>query len=229
VGCGQTATLVADLWCDEVMPRLIDTDRRTGEMVSAISWVLLADGIPGLTMRRIAQESGISTGSLLHHFGSRERMLRIAAHRTGRTLISAEESDSLWVGLGAFLPVDEEMRRLTSAWLAWLELGRSQAWLEGTVTDLRSRERDALSQMHERRLDESGLDTLVAVLHGLRVAVCLPVDAMPLTRARDLLVGVSSALMSAPGGGVVADAVAPGEAGDAEAEGGGEGGERAEP
>ena len=83
------------------MPRLIDTDLRTAEMVTGVNHVLVSHGIPGLTMRLIARESGISTGSLMHHFETRERILRIAAHRTGRALIAAAESDSLWVGADA--------------------------------------------------------------------------------------------------------------------------------
>ena len=76
------------------MPRLIDRDLRTADLVIGVNRVLATHGIPGLTMRMIARESGISTGSLMHHFETRERILRIAAHRTGRTLISAAESDS---------------------------------------------------------------------------------------------------------------------------------------
>jgi AcrR family transcriptional regulator len=223
------------------MPRLIDTDVRTAEMVAGVIWVLVTDGIPGLTMRKIAHQSGISTGSLIHHFGDRERMLGIAAHRTGLTLVRAEESDSLLIGLDAFVPVDDEMARLTSAWLGWLELGRSQPWLEATISDLRARERAALSQVHVNRLDEAGLDTVVAILDGLRVAVCAPRSAMPIERARELFSAASVATlercvsgMTAPdlstsGGGVVADAGAPGEGGDRQAEHGGEGGEHAEP
>jgi hypothetical protein len=168
-------------------------------------------------------------------------MLGVAVHRTGRTLIGGEESDSLWIGLEAFLPIDSEMMRLTSAWLAWVELGRSQVWLESTVRELRLRERDALSRVHEHRLDEGGLDTLVAVLDGLRGAVCASRAAMSLERARELLAETSSSALercagrisspdlSASGGGVVADPATPGERGDGEAEPRGYGGEHAEP
>ena len=69
------------------MPGLIDTDLRTADMVTGVNRVLVSQGIPGLTMRSIARQSGISTGSLLHHFETRERMLGIAAHRTGRVLV----------------------------------------------------------------------------------------------------------------------------------------------
>jgi AcrR family transcriptional regulator len=169
------------------MPRLIDSDLRTSDMVIGVNRVLVSRGIPGLTVRLIARESGISTGSLMTHFESRERMLRLAAHRTGRTLVSAEESDGLWLGVDAFLPVDEEMRRLTRAWLAWCELWRSEPWLESTVSDLRAREVRAIATVHEQRLTQPGLETLAVLLDGLRSAICAPVSPMPLERARELL------------------------------------------
>ena len=122
------------------MPRLIDTDLRTADMVTGVNRVLVSQGIQGLTMRSIARQSGISTGSLLHHFETREQMLGIAAHRTGRVLVGAEESDSLWVGIDAFLQGDDEMRHLTRAWLAWTELWRSEPWLTETIGELRARE-----------------------------------------------------------------------------------------
>ena len=180
------------------MPRLIDRDLRTADLVVGVNRVLATHGIPGLTMRMIARESGISTGSLMHHFETRERILRIAAHRTGRTLISAAESDSLWIGLDAFLPSDEETKRLTRAWLAWCELWRSEPWLEETVTELRWRERRALAELHEVQPEDPRLDTVVVVLDGLRGAVCAPVSAMCVDRAQDLLRTVSAAVLPRP-------------------------------
>jgi len=145
------------LWSDTRMPRLIDTDLRTAE---------------SLTMRRIGQQCGISASALLHHFGSREHMLRVAAHRTG----------------------DEESVRLTSAWLSWVELARTQSWLEPTVTDLRHRERKALAVL-------LGLDAVAPMSSEYARAV----------------------LMSASCGRVVADAGAPGEGGNSEDEDRGDG------
>jgi AcrR family transcriptional regulator len=107
------------------MPRVIDSNSRTEAMVLGVNRVLVDRGVFGLTLRAIAAESGISSGSLLHHFESRERVLRVAAHRTGLTLVRAVESDGLWDGVAAFLPGDDEMVLLTRAWLAWCELWRS--------------------------------------------------------------------------------------------------------
>jgi AcrR family transcriptional regulator len=145
------------------MPRFIDTDLRTTEMVIGVNRVLVAHGIPGLTMRMIARESGISTGSLFHHFESRERILRIAAHRTGRTLIHGARSDALWIGIDAHLPGDAETLRLTRSWLAWCELWRSESWLEEAVTDLRADERSALAELHGQGISPTDRDALVAL------------------------------------------------------------------
>jgi AcrR family transcriptional regulator len=181
------------------MPRFIDTDLRTTEMVIGVNRVLVAHGIPGLTMRMIARESGISTGSLFHHFESRERILRIAAHRTGRTLIHGARSDALWIGIDAHLPGDAETLRLTRSWLAWCELWRSESWLEEAVTDLRADERSALAELHGPGISPTDLDALVALLDGLRAAVCSPVSAMPVEQARGAQGGL---VVGAPADGV---------------------------
>ena len=175
------------------MPRLIDIDRRVADLVVGVVRVLVARGIPGLTMRTIARESGISTGSLLHHFDTRERMLGVAVHRIGRTLVSTAEFDSQTMGVEAFLPVDDEMKRLTRAWLACCELWRSEPWLIDIVANLRARERRALSALHADA-DPEDLDVLVLLVDGLRAACCAPAEPMSLERGRDILRDASGRL-----------------------------------
>jgi AcrR family transcriptional regulator len=99
------------------MPRLIDSSSRADAMVEGVNRVLVTRGVFGLTLRSIADESRISTGSLLHHFGSRERVLIVAAGRTGRRFLEAIEAETWTVGVEAFLPGDDEMVLLTRAWL----------------------------------------------------------------------------------------------------------------
>jgi AcrR family transcriptional regulator len=66
------------------VPRLIETESRTGAVVAAINHVLARDGAAALSLRSIARQSGVSTSSLLHHYESREHLLRVAASWTGR-------------------------------------------------------------------------------------------------------------------------------------------------
>jgi AcrR family transcriptional regulator len=169
------------------MPRLIDTDHRTEDLVFGVDRLLTRSGILGLTMRAIAAETGISTGSLLHHFESRQRILAVAANRTGRQLLYRIESDAPWIGVQALLPDDQEGRLFTRAWLAWCELWRSEPWLKQAVGDIRARELDLLARLHEHRLSRPDLDTFAALVDGLRGAVCAPQQPMPIAGARELL------------------------------------------
>jgi AcrR family transcriptional regulator len=161
--------------------------------------MLIAEGVFGLTLRRIARESGISTGSLLHHFGQRERMLGVAAHQTGLSMLEDIRSRSLWRGVEAFVPWDDEGVLLTRAWLSWCELRRSEDWLTQTVGDLRAREQRALADVHEFRIARADLDLVVATIDGLRVAVCAPVRPMRPAEARALLRSASSAALARAG------------------------------
>ena len=103
---------------------------------------------------------------LIHHFGSRERVLIVAAGRTGRWLIKAIEDEAWEAGVEAFLPGDDDMVLLTRAWL------------------------------HDLRLSRPDLDTLTALVEGLRSAVCAPPNPMPPSRARELLRTASSAALT---------------------------------
>jgi AcrR family transcriptional regulator len=177
------------------MPRMIDTSSRTGALVLAINSVLVTHGVFGLTLRTIARESGISTGSMLHHFDRRERMLSVAAHRTGLAVLADIDGRILLEGVEAFVPGDDDGLLLTRAWLAWCELWRSEEWLTQIVGDVRVRELRMLAEVHDFRLVRAELDLLTAAIDGLRVAVCAPVRPMPPAQARDLLRSASSAAL----------------------------------
>jgi AcrR family transcriptional regulator len=181
------------------VPRLIDPYTRTGAMVLAINSILVTEGVFGLTLRTIAREGGISTGSLLHHFGHRERVLGVAAYETGCALLGEIGWGAVGHGVETFLPGNDEGILLTRAWLSWCELWRSEDWLTQTVGDLRARERRMLAEAHDFQVGRGDLDLLVAVVDGLRVAVCAPVRPMPPADARTLLAGASRAALERAG------------------------------
>jgi AcrR family transcriptional regulator len=177
------------------VPRLIDAYSRTGALVLGINSILVTDGVFGLTLRTIARETGISTGSLLHHFGHRERVLGVVAHQTGLALLDDIRTRVYAEGVEAFVPGDDDGVLLTRAWLAWCELWRSEDWLTVTVGDIRREELADLAELHHYRLARPDLDLLTAVVDGLRVAVCAPVRPMPPGRARALLSSAATAAL----------------------------------
>ncbi|WP_248581478.1 TetR family transcriptional regulator [Nocardioides sp. InS609-2] len=108
------------------MPRLIDAPSRTDTMVWGVNYLLALHDPTGVTLRALARTTGISTSSLMHHYGNREHIMRVAAHRTAKA-----REQRIWVelrdlGITAFLPqgAEEDMRD-ARVWLAWREVHRS--------------------------------------------------------------------------------------------------------
>jgi AcrR family transcriptional regulator len=169
------------------MPQLIDTRSRAGTLAAAANELLVSEGIPGLTLRKIATVSRVSAGSILHHLGDKDRLLSLSAALTAEAF-QAEIERRRWLeGVPAFLPQDDDQVLSTRAWLAWVELARSDDAVEPPVTRSRHRQRDLLASTLDHCVDREDLDLTVAVIEGLRTAVCAPVRPMSPTRARELL------------------------------------------
>jgi len=62
------------------MPRVIDHSQRRAQLSEAVWRVIEQDGGDGLTVRRIADESGWSIGAIAHYFPSKDDLL-LAAYR----------------------------------------------------------------------------------------------------------------------------------------------------
>ena len=171
------------------MPRLIDPEGRTATLVAAINYVLARDGVAGLSLRAIARESRVSTSSMLHHFDSRDRLLRIAARMTGEARLDAIDRRADREGACAFLPApgDDEDLVNARAWLAWCELWRSEDTIGETMSRNRDHERLLLASVLGVRLRSQDLTPVVALIDGLMVSVCAPKRPLPRERARALL------------------------------------------
>ena len=169
------------------MPLLINVDDRVEALTIAINNILILEGPAGLTMRRIARESGISTSSMLHHLDSKERLIRLSALATARARHADISVRSRSEGALAFLPAHPDQVLDARAWLAWLELWRSEESLQSTLARARDSERALLAQTLDFTLTTESLDATVALIDGLGAAVCSPVRPMSPDRARAAL------------------------------------------
>ncbi len=175
------------------MPQLLDGRSCAEAVAHAANSVILEGGVTALSLRTIGRASGVSPASLTHHFGGRERLLKICASLTARHLREDLISRSYTEGIAAFLPDDHpESLREARVWLAWCELGRSSAAVEPAVTEHRDEERHLLAACEggrglDHRLERDGLDAVAAVVQGLRIAVCAPFEPLDLPRARTVL------------------------------------------
>lgn len=169
------------------MPRLIETETRTGTLVAAVNHLLAEGGPRALSLRAVAGASRVSGSSILHHFGSMEHLLRVSAYRTGAARLQRMEERWPFAGVAAHLPTTADDVVDARVWLAWCELWRSHDGLETTVREARRAERALLASRSDFRLAREQLDTVVALLDGLTVAVCRPVEPMAPSRAVALL------------------------------------------
>lgn len=166
---------------------LIETESRTGTLVAAVNHLLVEEGPTALTMRRIAAVSRVSTSSILHHFDRRSRLLEVAAARTAKARLLDIHDRLPRCGLRAFLPETERDLPDARAWLGWLSM-----WWQGgpggrSITEARDRELATIARAYRYRLSRDDLDLAVALLDGLLIGVCRPVDAMSLEDAEAVL------------------------------------------
>ncbi len=116
------------------MPKLVDHDQRRAELVRAVWEVISRDGIEGATVRKVAEEAGISTGGLRHYFDNQRGLLHFAAQAVASS-VSARITEHLRGNLpGAdraqllleeFLPLDAGRRVEVDVWMACLARSRA--------------------------------------------------------------------------------------------------------
>ena len=110
------------------VPRLIDHAAREVEVAEAAWRVLARGGVPALSVRTVAAEAGLATGSLRRAFPTQESLLvfsvelvaRRARDRIAGLDLGAPPPVSQAAALRTLLPLDDE-RRLEMG--VWLQLG----------------------------------------------------------------------------------------------------------
>jgi AcrR family transcriptional regulator len=141
------------------MPKIVDHEQRREELAAAVWRLAAREGLEAVTVRRVAEEAGWSTGALVHYFSDKEELIlfafRTVADRVGRRLATSEErtSDPLELAratLAEGLPVDRERQEEVRVWFAFLglaltrpALARAQrvtyrAWRDRVAEHLRS-------------------------------------------------------------------------------------------
>jgi AcrR family transcriptional regulator len=125
------------------VPKVVDHDRRRAELARAVWAVIGRDGIEGATVRRVAEEAGVSMGGLRHYFDSQQGLLRFAALAVGSNVSNRVDAhlradrgaaDRAQLLLEAMLPLDEERRVEADVWLACLVRSR----VDDTLHELRT-------------------------------------------------------------------------------------------
>ena len=106
----------------------MDHERRRADLIDVVWQLIVDDGLPGVTIRRVAERSGWSSGAVRHYLPTREAMVDAAAAQVGDVIeqrvravsTGADPREALVGVLAAVLPDDDRMRQASRVWLAFV-------------------------------------------------------------------------------------------------------------
>lgn len=163
------------------MPKLIDWGQRREEIAEATWRIILAEGIASVSIRTVAAEAGISTGSLRHVFPSKTELLVHAMQlvdqrawaRIERHLSESDPRALVIAVITELLPLDEERRAEMEVNLALVTGAPADREIRGARDSsylvLRSACARMITHLQEHGLAAAERDTggMTTALHGL--------------------------------------------------------------
>jgi TetR/AcrR family transcriptional regulator, transcriptional repressor of bet genes len=188
------------------MPKVVDHEERRAELGAAVWRLASREGLEAVTVRRVADEAGWSTGAVVHYFSDKEELLlfafRTVADRVGRRLAAAEERTDeplelarTWLLQG--LPLDAERQAEVRVWFAFLGLALARpAFARAqrlTYRAWRRRVADLLEEAQRRGQVRADVDcaaaaaALVAVVDGLAIQSTFESRALSGRRQAEIL------------------------------------------
>jgi AcrR family transcriptional regulator len=188
------------------MPKVVDHEERRAELAAAVWRLASREGLEAVTVRRVAEEAGWSTGALVHYFADKEELLlfafRTVAERVQRRLAAAEQrtADPLELARGMLiegLPLDRDRQEEVRVWFSFLGLALTRPALARaqrlTYRAWRERVADYLRAAQEAGAIQAGLDcvsqaaALVALVDGIAVQATFEPRALPAARQLELV------------------------------------------
>lgn len=166
------------------MPRLIDSDSRRTAIAEATWRLIQREGFDAVSVRNVAKEAGLSTGSLRHVFTTQAELVAFGMSTLGErfverlaTLEPATTPIDTAVGiLEQLLPLDDERHREAEVWLAFIAGARVdpalRALSERTDEALRDVVRAALAPLEPADPDLA-LEEVYALVDGLALHAAL--------------------------------------------------------
>ncbi|MEU7576816.1 TetR family transcriptional regulator C-terminal domain-containing protein [Streptomyces sp. NPDC041068] len=187
------------------MPARIDLEQRRKDVIEAAFRLVVAEGITGVSLRKVAAESGWNIGSVRHYFDDHRTLLVAAVtevgDRMGKRLtryatdtlagLTGERAvDALQALLEELLPVDEERRVESIVLMEFIVAARVNPIFrpvtERMAADMRLVITDALDVLGVPEAAEEA-ERVVAVLGGLVIDAVTPHGSLCVDRLRTTL------------------------------------------
>lgn len=199
------------------MPKIVDPFQRREIIADALYAIVLRQGFAKVSLRAIAEETGLAIGSIRHYFTTAEGIVRFALEtlvervsariesRLSSLLpaleagnLSGDEAKERTIGfLAELLPLDETRRREAVVWLAFEEEARTNSALadvfETSVRGTKELMARTLENMSRRGVLRSDLDreleadSLAALIDGLTLRSTLHPHVLTPPRAKSVL------------------------------------------
>jgi AcrR family transcriptional regulator len=109
------------------MPKIVDHNERKEKIAEAAWRVIRRDGLDSVSVRRVAEETGISLGALRHYFESQDELLaysmRLISSRANARIqklpFNGEPRHDMMLVIGELVPLDEVSLAESEVWLAF--------------------------------------------------------------------------------------------------------------
>lgn len=109
------------------MPKVVDREERRQDFIKAAYEIILEHGLANTTVRAVAKRAGYTTGALVHYFGDKDELIRLALDYSGEDVRTRMQTvHQLKRGRAALreilleaLPLD---KRRSANWRVWLAL-----------------------------------------------------------------------------------------------------------
>ncbi|QZY51317.1 MULTISPECIES: TetR/AcrR family transcriptional regulator [Microbacteriaceae] len=187
------------------MPARIDPQERRQQVIEATFRLVVAEGIEGVSLRKVADESGLNIGSVRHYFDGHHDLLTAAAEEAGarmghrltahraeglRGLTGEAALDALQALVEAVMPVDARRRDEAIVVVELIMASRTmpvfRAMSERMAADLAAVLREALDSLDVPDVDLAAAQ-LAAVIGGLTLDTVTPHGALSVERMRAVL------------------------------------------
>ncbi|MCM2387290.1 TetR/AcrR family transcriptional regulator [Streptomyces albipurpureus] len=187
------------------MPARIDAQQRRQHVVEAAFRLVVAQGLEGMSLRKVAAEAGLNIGSVRHYFDDHhdlvaaavretgDRMGRRLARHTPETLVGLQGEaavDALQALVEEVLPVDDARCAETTVLLEFMVAARTKPVFrpvtEQMAADLHQLVADALDALGVADVHGEA-DRLTALIGGLTIDTVTPHGSLGVDRLRATL------------------------------------------
>ncbi|SDC51312.1 transcriptional regulator, TetR family [Paenibacillus sp. UNCCL117] len=111
------------------MPKIVNHSLRREQLAEAAWRVIHRQGIEGVTVRCVAEEAGVSLGSLRHHFTTQSELLAYSMRlvserihqRLGQLPSTGDPRADFERMLGELVPLDDDTRSECEIWLGFIQ------------------------------------------------------------------------------------------------------------